>query len=307
MCNMNSAMISFTVCLTGLAFAGQPHTLPSGLVFTPAEGWQVNVTEQGGAMLHPPGQDVENEAFVAGMFSEFQSLDDGSRIPEYIAKYFPGLAQVRIAAPPVPFTAAAGAKGVMHAYEARNGFIPVRIHVYMVDTKGRGIAGLFAIGRRDIILNRGFTPLAMATTFQSAGSTTAVSQPGAASPVRQASTPLVSSWMQRLSDKKLVQFSGYSSGGGSGGYNSEKKLYLAANGTYAFRSSSSVSIYVPGATGSSSGQQGDDGRWRVVEDRGQAILELISQKGGSERIALSSNGTQTFLNNHRWYVVGINE
>jgi hypothetical protein len=299
---MNTAMISLTVCLTGLAFAGPASKLPSGLEFQPNEGWQVKVTEQGGAMLQAPGQDANNEAYIAGIFTEFHSLEDSGRIPEYIEKYFPALAQVRIAAPPTPFTATGGGRGMMHAYEARNGFIPVRIHVYMVDTHGRGIAGLFAIGRRDIILNRGFAILAMATTFQ-----VPAAAPAAASPARPASTPLVTAWTQRLSDKKLVQFSGYSSGGGSGGYNSEKKLYLAANGTYAFRSSSSVSIYVPGATGSSAGQHADEGRWRIVEERGQPVLELISGKGDSERIVLSANGTQTFLNGRRWYVVGINE
>jgi hypothetical protein len=68
-----------------------------------------------------------------------------------------------------------------------------------------------------------------------------------------------------------------------------------------------VSIYVPGATGSSAGQHADEGRWRIVEERGQPVLELISGKGDSERIVLSANGTQTFLNGRRWYVVGINE
>ncbi len=64
---------------------------------------------------------------------------------------------------------------------------------------------------------------------------------------------------------------------------------------------------VPGASGSSSGQNADQGNWRVVEQAGQAFLEMTSSKGATERIALSLNGTQTLLNGKRWFVVGINE
>lgn len=100
--------------------------------------------------------------------------------------------------------------------------------------------------------------------------------------------------------------SSYSSGS-SGGYSSERKLYLASDGSYAYRSSSSVSVYVPGANGGSSGSNADQGRWRVIEQDGKAILELASAKGTRENIFLSMNGTKTLLNGRHWFRVGINE
>ena len=110
-----------------------------------------------------------------------------------------------------------------------------------------------------------------------------------------------------MTDKKLVYMSSYNSGYGSGGFSSEKKLYLAADGSYAFRSASSVSVYVPGATAGSAGQNGQQGRWRVVEQNGQALLELNASNGAKELIRLSADGSKTFLNGNRWFVVGINE
>jgi hypothetical protein len=83
---------------------------------------------------------------------------------------------------------------------------------------------------------------------------------------------------------------------------SQRTLALGADGSYSFRKSSSVAIYVPGATGTSAGQNGQDGRWRIYEDNGRAMLELVSTTAGREVIVLTSEGSKTFLNGRRWLV-----
>jgi hypothetical protein len=66
-------------------------------------------------------------------------------------------------------------------------------------------------------------------------------------------------------------------------------------------------VYVPGASGSSASRDAQEGRWRVVDRNGQAMLELLPNSGNGELIRLGREGTKTFLNGTRWFVVGINE
>jgi len=109
-------------------------------------------------------------------------------------------------------------------------------------------------------------------------------------------------WDMRLRGHKLYQFSGYSSSYGSGGSNSQKTLLLAANGTYDFRRSSSTSIYVSGASGGAVSQGGTQGRWRIYEQGGKAVLELVPSNGVTETITLTADGSKTLLNGNRWLV-----
>jgi hypothetical protein len=301
---MNTPMITFTatICMTSLAFAAQMHRLPSGLELQAPASWQVQVNGQA-ANIVPAGHDPNLEAYIAGVMTEQVDIQDTGRLPGLIAQYFPALAQIRIAGPPTPFTAAGG-RGIVHSYNASSGFTPMRISLYMVDLPGKAVAVLVGVGRKDVILRRNLDLIELASTFN-ASVTTTQHKPAALPTI--SSSAVVRTWMLRLNDKKLVRFAGYNSGGGGGGMSSEKYLFLASDGSYAFRSSSSVSIYVPGANGSSAGRNADGGRWRVVEGSGHALLELNSRNGETERIQLSAKGSETYLNGRRWYVVGINE
>ena len=281
--------LGLLVASSALAFGAE--RLGSGLELQLAAGWRLTAAGSGAA-LTAPGQNTESELYVAGIDPEANDLDDPQLPARLMARYFPGVKNTP-AEPPTPFQAAGG-RGVLHTYNAKSGNDPARISLYLVALNG-GVAVLAAIGRPEPVLRRSADLLAMASSFRG---TLVVTKPN---------PTITSTWTQRLSDKKLVQFSGYTSSGNSGGSNSQKSLYLAANGTYAFRSASSVSMNVPSASGSSSGQSADEGKWRVTEQSGQAILELASSKGAVERIALSVNGTQTSLNGKRWFVVGINE
>ena len=122
------------------------------------------------------------------------------------------------------------------------------------------------------------------------------------SPANNDRSPLAQQWSQRLRGKKLVQMSSYNSGGGSGGYSSKTEIYMNANNTFQARSESSVSVYVPGANGGSSGAKKAAGTWRVYVNGSQAMLEMKYENGQIETNALQANGEQTFINGKRWYV-----
>jgi hypothetical protein len=91
-------------------------------------------------------------------------------------------------------------------------------------------------------------------------------------------TPLGREWSQGLAGRKLTRFDRYSSGS-SGGYTSEEELTLCSNGEYLYRKSSSMSVDVGGAYGSSAGRGGETGRWRVVTQGQVAGLELRATSG----------------------------
>ncbi len=287
--------------LTSLCFAANVERLPSGLEMQLPTGWQLTISGQGGVMV-PPGHDAQSELYFAGTADDLKSIDDTSLLTGYVVEFFPKL-QPTPSGIPVPFTAAGG-RGMIHTFDAVSGGVNVKIKLFLVAVPSGGTsrvtAALAAFGKSDLIASRASALNAIATSFRLA-------------PVPSATTSSVAPtrannlWTQRLNDKKLVQSSGYTSNGNSGGMNSQKTLYLSADGTYAFRSASSVSIDVPGASAGSNSRQADQGRWRVVEQGTEATLELTSSQNGTEKIKLSSQGTQTFLNGRRWYIVGMNE
>lgn len=284
---MKKILLSLAACAVTLA----AERLPSGLELTLPAGWKLTVSGPG-ALMVPPAHDAEAEIYVAGVDTDLKTIDDAKLLNGVFAKYF-GAVQTTAAEAPVAFKATAG-RGMFHSFDARSGDIPAKINLYLVALNGKGVGVLAAIGKREAILQRSADLLTIARSFHG--------EPVPAPALRPSN-----SWTQRLSDKRLVQFSTYNSGGNSGGFSSEKRLFLAANGTYAFRGSSSVSVTVPGASGGSAGRSQDEGRWRVVEQGSQAILELTSNQGVTEKIALTMNGTQTLLNGRRWFVTGINE
>lgn len=123
-----------------------------------------------------------------------------------------------------------------------------------------------------------------------------------ATPAANDRSPLAQQWLQRLRGKKLTMLSSYNSGGGGGGMSSKTEIYLNADGSFLGRSESSVSIYVPGANGGSSGVQKAAGTWRIYVKDGQAMLEMKYENGQTETNVLQANGEQTFINGKRWFV-----
>jgi hypothetical protein len=70
-------------------------------------------------------------------------------------------------------------------------------------------------------------------------------------------------------------------------------LALRADGSYAYEWSSVVSIYVPGASGSSAGGDRHQGAWSVESNgSNEAVLHLRARDGRRFRHVLRRSGSQ---------------
>ena len=211
---------------------------------------------------------------------------------------------------------------------------PMALRVYLVRA-GRVMLMLFAIGEmgpvsgRDAVLRQvaaslefdpsgansaDATPTSAAGGgeggAQSAGAAGATGTPGAGGTGGGLTdnAPQSQQWLQLLNGKLLQQMDSYTSSGSSGGYNMRRRLYLAPNGQFEFSSSSTVSVYVPGASGGSSGKDQGTGRWQIVTRDGQTYL-VLTWSDGRERsiIRLDYRNNQTFLDGTRTFVTNPGE
>jgi hypothetical protein len=288
--------------------------LAGGLEFHPPTGWTMKASGQSAALTPPDpvtelGSPDPSEIYLLGMNENVRNVRDPQSVAAAMKQYFPAEARLQPAAAPQPFQAVGG-NGYVYRFDAVSQGIPVRLHLYVVELRSGGTAGLVAVARPALMERREPALAAIAATLSHPAatatatrpSTPAVPAPTSAAVAHGSSGPLAAQWDQRLRGRKLYQFSSYSSGYGSGGYNSQKTLLLGVNGIYEFHRAGSVSVYVDGASGGSASQNGDQGRWRIYEQNGKVYLELVSAKSGTETIELTSNGTKTLLNGNRWLV-----
>ena len=85
---MRNTVISLTVCLANLTFAGQTHVLPSGLVMETPDGWLLKPTGKS-VILAPPQQDSEREFYRTGVMTDLRSFDNLSTLPALVAGMYP--------------------------------------------------------------------------------------------------------------------------------------------------------------------------------------------------------------------------
>ncbi len=110
-------------------------------------------------------------------------------------------------------------------------------------------------------------------------------------------TPLAQRWLAKLRGKHVRQF------WASQGMSSDKRHILAADGSYAFRSSSMVSVDVSGASALSTGGDNARGRWRIRDSGGQVFLEVQYANGNVSRMPITENGQNWFLNGEKAFAV----
>ena len=300
-------MKTWTLAVAILA-AGAMHAerLANGLEFRTPDGWTVKAVQEA-ALLTPPDMVMEpdgkepSELYVVAVMPGIRDLQDPKLLSILETKFFPADSQVRAVGTPRSFQAAGGA-GYLYIYDAVSQGNALRMQLYVVGLRGGGVAGLVAVARPGLLMLRGTAIANVAASLYRPAAAPAPAPQTVAQAEAPAGGPLASQWEQRLRGHKLYQFSGYSGSYGSGGTNSQKTLLLAANGAYDFRRSSATSIYVSGASGGSVSQGGAQGRWRIYEQGGRAILELVPNQGVKETIVLTTDGSKTLLNGNRWLV-----
>jgi hypothetical protein len=110
-------------------------------------------------------------------------------------------------------------------------------------------------------------------------------------------TPLAQRWLAKLRGRHVRQF------WASQGMSSDKRHILAADGSYAFRSSSMVSVDVSGASALSTGGDNARGRWRILDSGGRVFLEVQYANGNVSRMPITENGQNWFLNGEKAFAV----
>jgi len=272
---MKTTTLFAAILMTG-SLSAEIVRLDNGLQFQVPSGWQA-IRNANGASMMPPKPVAGAEGYAVAVLPAGTDPRNSSDL----AKRTP-------AGAPVPFSAVGGS-GTLYRYDFVENGQAGRVELYLVTLRSGAVGTVVALGSRELVPQRSAALMTIAASLAETAAPSA------------ATGSLAQQWTARLSGKRLMQFSTYSSGL-SGGMSSQRTLALGADGSYSFRKSSSVSIYVPGATGTSAGQNGQDGRWRIYEDNGRAMLELVSPTAGREVIVLTSEGSKTFLNGRRWLV-----
>jgi hypothetical protein len=271
--------------------------LPSGLEFLSPARWEVKVAGEA-AVLSPPDAKLmpdrsPAELYVVTTLAGIKDLKDPRLGPLLEGKYLPG-GKGKVLGSPKRFQASGGA-GYVYRYEFQEQGVTGNLEIYSVEFAQGGVGAVIAVGTVELIANRSSLVAALAASLALAPGVTRTDE----------KSPLIRQWDQHLRGKKMVQMSSYNSGS-SGGSNSRRTLALAADGSFTYHSSSSVSIYVDRANGNSSGQKSDAGQWRLYEQAGKVILETKSSNGEVSTGVLTMDGSTTLLNNVRWFVVDIN-
>ena len=286
--------LAFTMTLAGISI--QAERLANGLEFRTPDGWTTKANQEAAVLLPPdmvmePGGQDPSELYLVATLPGIQSLQDPQLVSTLRRQYLAANAQVHAVGTPEAVRAGGGT-GYLYRFDGISEGVALRIQMYVVGLQGGGVAAVIAMARPALLARREATlSLVAASLSRQAG------------PADQGSNSvLASQWDQRLRGRKLYQFSGYSSSYGSGGMNSQKTLLLGANGTYQFHRSGSVSVYVNGASGGSVSQSGAQGSWRIHEQGGRVLLELVPSNGNPETIALTLDGSKTLLNGQRWLV-----
>ncbi len=116
------------------------------------------------------------------------------------------------------------------------------------------------------------------------------------------SSRAVQQWRAFLAGMMLKYLSSYSSGH-SGGYSSTAVWHLCRDGQFYYSSSSSVSVDVPGASGSSGDRQQREGVWGLEVKGMEALLVLTDREGTQTRHRIDFDGKQTLLDGQRVFRV----
>ena len=89
-------------------------------------------------------------------------------------------------------------------------------------------------------------------------------------------------WAELLTGQALNYFSSYNSGGGGGGMATRRILHLCPNGRFAYSGEGLTTMNVPGASGSSGGRAGFQGRWSLESPTQTTAMLVLTVDDGRQ-------------------------
>lgn len=259
--------------------AGPAHRHPSGFTVQPPAGWAAADKDQG-VMMQPPGAAPE-EVYFALVQEDYSPDEETASVRQLSAAFLKNATSVRRSGDREAIPG-----GAAYHWEALNPQTRqfAALSIYVVPQGSRAHL-LIAAGPAENVRARQpvLIPVVRSIRYQPP-------PPGVLSNVTRP-------WDQKLRGKVVRQF------WASQGMSSDKKHYLNADGSYAFWSSSMVSVDVPGASAGSFGKDNQRGRWSIVERSGAPYLQVTYNSGETKLFAITQDSTNWYLNGEKAFAV----
>ncbi len=251
------------------------HVHPKGFSIEPAAGWRAQDNDSG-VLLIPAGAVANEEVYVATVQDGYSAAEEAKSVRDLSQAFLRNGGQIRRAGEREAF-----GNGAAYYWE-------------IVDQRTRAVAGLkiyfapvgtlaqviVAYGMAQRVAGRDSELRGMLATMRVGDS-----------------SALADQWSRKLQGKMIRQFHAYS------GMSSDKRHMLNADGSYWFRSSSMVAVDVPGASASSTGRNGVQGRWRISEANGNVFLQVQLASGETRQYRITQDARNWYLNGEKAFAV----
>jgi hypothetical protein len=267
--------------------AATAHEHPKGFAIQPAAGWRAENNAEG-VLLVPAGAVANEEVYVAAIQDGYSPDEEINTVRQLSSAFLQNGAQVRRSAERQTF-----AGGAAYYWElldpATRRAVGLKIYFTPAGTRANV---LIAYGLVERLAARD------ADVRQMLGSLRAVAaRPAPGGGALADSSPAAQQWLAKLRGKMIRQFHAYS------GMSSDKRHMLNADGSYWFKSSSMVSVDVPGASGMSSGRGAHQGRWQIREMGGDVYLMIAYNDGDRGQYKLTADGRNWYMNGEKAFAI----
>jgi hypothetical protein len=262
------------------------HEHPKGFRVAPAAGWTARNNDQGVLLI--PADGASDEVYVAALQDGYSAAEEVKSVQQLSQAFLQNVRQVRRSGEREQFGGGTAYYWEMVDPQA-NKIVGLKIYFVPAGTRANVI---IAFGAAERIQPRDGALKQMLASIR-----TAAPAPMAAGGALADSTALAQQWLQKLKGKMVRQFHAYQ------GMSSDKRHMLNADGTYWFRSSSMVSVDVPGASAGSTGGSRQQGRWRIIESGGQVFLRIQYNDGGSGQYRLTQDARNWYMNGEKAFAV----
>jgi hypothetical protein len=261
------------------------HVHPKGFSVQPAAGWTARDNEQG-VLLAPAGA-ADDEVYVAALQDGYSQAEEAKTVRELSQAFLQNVRDIRRNGERQAI--GNGAAYYWEMVDPQTGKV-AGLKIYFVP-RGTQANVIVAFGAAQRIQPRDQDLRQMLASMQ-----TAAAQPMAAGALAD-STAAAQQWLAKLKGKMIRQFHTYQ------GMSSDKRHYLNADGTYRFVSSSMVSVDVSGASGLSTGSNGEQGRWSIGEVGGQVYLKIQYRDGRTGQYRLTRDDRNWYMNGEKAFAV----
>ena len=268
----------------------------TGLSLRLPQGWSAQDQQQG-VLLSPPGASIDlsrednTEAYFALLHTGFQASGEAAFAKEVSTAFLQGGAQIIRGGTRQPMSAS-GRSGSLYAWDLRDPSTgkAISCDIYIFPSADRAFA-VVALGETERVRSHVASLRQIASSLEHRAPQVAASGPLADN------TQAAQFWLQKLRGKTVKQFI---TGAGTAG---ERVRFLAADGTYTYRSNVAIVADVPGASASALGRSANTGRWRIVDRNGQVFLQLVSNDGNTQLFSLTTSGRFWYLNGEKAFAI----